>query len=990
MIVPLVLTWLGWVTLETADPSAQARDILAQRCVSCHGPTQQKGGVRLDLNDFLSQTGARGPVVVPGKSSQSELMRRIQAREPGQRMPPKGDPLTPEQISLLATWIDSGAPVTAFASREKDPRLSHWAWQPLQQPTIPNDQTGNRPEIAPSSHPIDRFVRDRLAKKGWTPSPRADRRTLIRRLSIDLLGLPPRPEEIEAFVKDPDPRAFERLVDRYLSSPHYGERWARHWLDIAHYADTHGFERDQRRDNAWRYRDWVIQAFNRDLPYDQFLADQIAGDALRPQDPEAIVATGFLAAGPWDFVGQSETPSPVIKRQARADDLDDMVTQVLTATCALTIHCARCHDHKVDPISQREYFGLVAVFAGLTRGDRDINPAKTRMIEQQKEQIQHQLARLRIEAGRLKGQGLDLADIVGGGDGRGGGTRGMGIHPVTAKPAKEKLGIFPGDKANRFSPWPGRFIDGVTLVQGGPGKKVTITSSGLTFDDLPTTTGQGWDLIRNGPVNEQKSTRIGAVDFQSPGHSVLGIHANAAITFRIADFQKELGTDALRFRASLGYGGRPEADSFADARIVIDGKTAFLIEDLNPRSGLVQVDLPLPTTAKWLTIIATEGKDGTIGHDQVFLGDPTVGPVQPSVLPAVATQRLKTIETEIQDLETQKGRLGGVEKVYTVNPGQVPEVRVQKRGNPEQTGEVVSPGTVALIAGLDASLFGSVTDDASRRKALVAWINHPQNPLPARVIVNRLWHHHFGQGLVDTPSDFGLSGSKPSHPELLDWLACQLRQSKGSLKAIHRLICTSETYQQTSRNDQEAAMKADAGNRYLWRQNPRRLDAESIRDAILATSGCLNTTPFGPGYRDFDYKEEYAPVYGYITADQPDLWRRSIYRFVVRTTPQPLLTTLDCPNPASLAPARHVTTTALQSLALLNNEFLLRQSDHFAARLTREVPSEEARVDRAFRLALGRSPSPQESQAGLQLARTRGLNQLCRMLFNSNEFVYVD
>ncbi len=749
---------------EGIDFETQVRPLLMQHCSKCHGADVRKSGLRLDAKHTAFNGGDSGAVIVAGDSGKSELVRRITSSDPDVRMPPAGSPptesaLSSSQIQLLTKWIDAGAhwPETEYdRAAMHDPRLEHWAWQPLQEvsPPATSDQ-----HDATIRNDVDRFILKNLQEKQLTLSPPADRRAMIRRLAFDLHGLPPSISEVDQFVSDPAPDAFERLVDRMLASPRYGERWARHWLDIAHYADTHGFERDQRRDHAWHYRDWVIRALNADMPYDQFLRDQIAGDVLRPDDKDAIAATGFLAAGPWDFVGQSETPSPVLKRLARADDLDDMVTQVMTASCGITINCARCHDHKLDPISQREYYSLWSVFSGVKRGDRILSPLEQQQVNDRRRQLEQRLIDAKSELAQLEGD---------------------------------------------------------------------------------------------------------------------------------------------------------------------------------------------------------------------------------------------AIKQQIDDLKSQIDALPVLEKIYAVNAETPATVHILLRGDPEQPGEEVHPGTISCVP-LPASFGTSEFTDAQRRTALADWITSPKNPLTARVIVNRIWHHHFGVGLVDTPSDFGLGGSLPSHPELLDWLAIQLHKNNWSMKSIHRLICLSATWQQASTSDtaslnvERSPQNLDAGNRLLWRQNSRRLDAESLRDAVLAVSGKLNVEMFGPGYRDFDYKEEYAPVYTYITADEPSLWRRSIYRFVVRTSPDPFLTTLDCPNAANLSPTRNVTTTALQSLAMLNNEFMLKQSGYFAARLAAQPDSNTAsHVTMAFQSAFGRKPTAEELNASIAFVDSKGLTEFCRALFNANEFVYID
>ncbi|MFZ4638752.1 MAG: DUF1549 domain-containing protein, partial [Pirellulales bacterium] len=495
----------------------QVRPLLVARCGDCHGPDTQESSLRLDVRHRALKGGDFGPVIRPGASGASELIRRISSTgttndEMKKRMPPDGPPLSAAEVALLGAWIDAGAawPETEAdrlaREQDRDPRLDHWAWQPVVRPAVPPAHdvppaNGGPPaqNAWPARNAIDRFLQAALAAKGLAPAPEADRRTLIRRLSFDLLGLPPTPEEVAAFVADAAPDAYDKLLERLLASPHYGERWARHWLDIAHYADTHGFERDQLRPNAWRYRDWVIDAINADMPYDEFLRRQIAGDVVAPDDPGHVVATGFLAAGPWDFVGQVETKSDVLRRQARADDLDDMVTQVMTAACGVTINCARCHDHKLDPILQREYYALTAVFAGVKRQDRGTSAATDRQYAQAKADITAGITKARVDVHTLAGKPIDLADIVGGGDGRGTGKKGFGIDPRSGKARDTKAEGLLGDiKVNKLSPGPTPLVNAV-FIPNGPGD-VPVSTTGLVVKGIPETSVAAWDVIRNGPV----------------------------------------------------------------------------------------------------------------------------------------------------------------------------------------------------------------------------------------------------------------------------------------------------------------------------------------------------------------------------------------------------------------------------------------------------------------------------------------------------------
>lgn len=978
------LTVVGSLKAAEPDAFAPVATLLEQRCVRCHSESRPQGGLALVSRDAMLKGGDSGPALVPGQAANSLLIEKIIGPKP--EMPAEGAALTNSEVRQFRHWIDSGATwPTGRLLRERPAGESWWSYQPVQHQAIPDVQNRSW-----ARSPIDSFVMARLEPHQINPSPAADRRTLIRRLTMDLHGLPAAPEDVDAFLNDAAPDAVERLIDRLLASPHYGERWSRHWLDIAHYADTHGFERDQRRDNAWRYRDWVIQAFNADLPYARFLEDQLAGDALRPEDPAAITATGFLAAGPWDFVGQAETPSPVLKRLARADDLDDMVTQVMTALCGVTINCARCHDHKLDPITQREYYGLWAVFAGVRRGDRDVNPREVEALARHKQTLNAELQQVRRDIARKSGQRRDLADLVAGGDGLGTGQPGAGIDPLTGQIQTARRGFLDGAKPNVFAATSIPGIDGVVIpdlvAEGTP-----ISSTGLRIK-TPRTSGQAWDAIRSGPVNSQFSTVLDGVDYGKSDHTLLALHANAAITFDLEALRRMGAPAEMKFTATGGYFGETPTRG-ATLSVYLDGVLKVQKANLGRSDGGQGLEVPLPKDARFLTLMATDGGNG-ISHDQIGFADPWLVALNPPAASETETRELERLTARRAAIENELTSLPNPGRVYAIQTESPPPIRVLQRGDPEQPAETVGPRALSCITALPPDLGTDDSNDAQRRIALARWMTAPENPLTARVIVNRLWHYHFGVGLVETPSDFGVGGSLPSHPDLLDWLAAETGRKSGSLKAIHRSLCTSAVYrQQSTRLDGHRATSAaelDSGNRLLWRMNPRRLDAESVRDAVLSVSGCLNDGLGGPGYRDFDYQEEYAPVYRYICAEGAPLWRRSIYRFAVRTTTHPFLTTLDCPSPANLAPVRNTTTTALQSLALLNNEFMLRQSRYFAKRVEATAESPDERVDTAFRLALNRLPSVEEMAAAQQLAERSGLEAVCRALFNSNEFIYVD
>jgi Protein of unknown function (DUF1553)/Protein of unknown function (DUF1549)/Planctomycete cytochrome C len=707
------------------DFDAKVAPILARRCLDCHSGPDPKGKLDLARQAAARRGGQSGTVIVPGNPDESLLLDRVD----GDEMPPKS-PLPAAEKTALREWIAAGAPwgtdpidpyqVTTPRRAGRD----WWSLQPVQRPRIPEVR---RRDWART--PIDSFVLEKLEARGLTPAPAADRATLIRRLSFDLTGLPPEPAEVDAFVRDTAADAFERLVDRILASPQYGVRWGRWWLDLARYGESNGFEFDEFRPNAWPYRDWVVAAFNRDLPYDEFARLQVAGDVLEPDDGEAATATGFLVAGAYDTAGQNQQ-SEAMKAVVRGDELEDVIATVSQTFLGLTVNCARCHDHKFDPVRQVEYYRLASALGGVRQGECE--------------------------------------------------------HGET-----------------------------------GPS-----------------------------PVHRQRAI-----------------------------------------------------------------KTAGL----------------------------------------------------------VATRSAK---------------------VHAVVPREPGVVHVQLRGNPATLGEGVAAGGVAALGAAGAD-FGLRPDapEAERRRRLAAWISSPRNPLFARVVVNRLWQAHFASGLVETASDLGFNGGTPSHPALLDWLACEIVARGWSLKAMHRLIVTSAAYRQSSRSE-PAALELDAGSRLLWRKAPTRLEAEMVRDAMLAIAGKLDLRLGGPSFRDYEIKQAPgtpAVLYEAVDPRTPGLNRRTLYRAWARGGRSTFLDAFDCPDPSTTTPRRAVTTTPLQALSLMNNGLVLYLADSLAARLEQEVGPDAARqVERAYRLAFGRSPLPVERARAVEVVERFGAATLARAIFNSNEFLYVD
>jgi mono/diheme cytochrome c family protein len=697
----------------------KVRPLFVQHCHECHaqGAKTREGGLLVDSREALVQGGDSGPAIVPGDPDRSLLIRAVRHTDDDLKMPPE-QPLAAADIAVLEQWVRIGAPFPKPLDATADPtRADHWSFQPLQkvEPPTPKDAVWART-------PIDRFIRAAQESGGVDPSPPADRRTLARRLYFDLLGLPPTPEEVDAFVNDPAQDAYEKLVDSLLANPHFGERWGRHWLDVARYADSSGYSVDSDREFAYQYRDFVIRAFNQDLPYDRFVRWQIAGDLIAADDPEAIRATGFCTAGPFN------TNKPLEKD--RWDELDDIVSTTGLAMLGLTTGCARCHSHKYDPISMRDYYRLAGAFASSKREDRPV------------------------------------AD----------------------------------------------------------GKAHALSDTGIA-------NATGWLLARGN--HEQKTEKLPAGFIQSLSR----------------------------------------AD---DSRWLSSGKDA-----VHPRVAL----------ANWII-----------------------------------------------DVEAGAG------------------------------------------------------------------------PLAARVAVNRLWQHHFGRGLVGTPNDFGAQGERPTHPELLEWLAGELVQGGWSLRTMHRLMLNSAVYRQASAWD-EARAARDPENRLLWTRRPVRHETEVVRDAILAVSGGLNGKMFGPGVKPPIHPDAILPAkfatWPMDIVDGPDLWRRSVYVFGKRSVPVPMLQVFDAAEASGSVGRRAVTTVAPQALALMNEEFVRGQAVRMAARVVRDAGPEPAeQIGRAWRLAYSRPPTPAERDLAVRfLAKHQGEGQatadaaaptprplvdLCHGLLLSNEFVYVD
>jgi hypothetical protein len=820
-------------------------------------------------------------------------------------------------LALVAFAVLSAPLAAQSKPRDGDLAQQHWAFQPVVRSLAPR-VASSRPRNA-----IDVFVIARLEKEGLSLSPEADRATLIRRLKFDLLGLPPSPEEIDAFVADPAADAYERRVERYLASPYFGERWARHWLDVVRFAESHGFEMNQPRPNAWPYRDHVIRALNEDRPYDRFAREQLAGDLLGADE-----ATGFLVAGAWD---QVKSPDPALTAQQRADELHDIVSTTGSAFLGMTVGCARCHNHKFDPVSMLDYYGMVAVFAGVQHGERPLRRADDERQRREAEELRREVVAVGAELDALE----PLAQPRG--------------------PAGRRMPVNARVNVERFAPVKAQFVR--FLVEATNNLEPCL-------DEL--------EVFTSGPAPRNVALASAGARATSSGN-----YSGAPALHRLEHVND----------GRYGNGRSWISNEVGRGWVQIELKEPAVIDRVvwGRDREIVYADR-LPT--RYRVEIATEPDSWSIvasSADRLPFG--SAAPPAPPGLGETERTAYKRLASRRSELQS---RLSGLERAPVVYAGRFtspePTHRLQ-RGDATQPREVVAPAALASFG--EPLKLAAEAPEAQRRLALAKWITDPRHPLTARVIVNRLWQYHFGRGIVPTPSDFGLNGGRPSHPELLDWLASELVARAWSLKQIHRLIVLSATYRQASTTNARG-LAVDAQGRLLWRYPPRRLEAEPLRDAVLAVSGRLDLRMGGPGFDLFEPNTNYVMVYTPKKEFGPAEWRRMVYQNKPRMQLDDTFGSFDCPDAGQIAPKRNSSTTALQALNLMNSRFLVQQAGLFAERLRREAGDDPtAQVRRGFRLAFGRDPSAEESAAAAVLIRAHELAAFCRALLNANEFLYV-
>lgn len=953
--------------------------ILQKRCFTCHS---HSGGVMesnlaLDWKSGWEKGGDRGTAIIPGDAENSLLLRAIRHTEADLKMPEEKMPQ--EEIDAIAKWITDGA-VDPRQVKPVGNALEWWSLKPI--PTLEESQralTSNEP------HAIDRFVIDKLRESGLKPSPQASPRALVRRLYYDMHGLPPNDTDGVDFLAAPSDENWGKLVDRVLASPRYGERWARHWLDAIHFADSHGTEHDVFRPFAWRYRDYVVESLNRDKPWPRLIREQLASDFFYPDEPALAAALGYLGAGPYDLSAAATAP-----KSFEYMERDDIVTQTMASFISTTANCARCHSHKFDPITQEDYFSLQAVFAGVGKGnvlfdeDREVGARRAHWENLQK-------------AATAKDPAVLLTDENAGYVAAWEANRGQGpnwqVLPLTTFTSTE--GAEPAKLPDESILVGGtRVAADTTVVTASPGaRQITAFRLEVMPDDSLPQRGPG--RAENGNLHlhefEAQVLKAGAASATKLKFS----HASA-------DFDQSGWTSAMAIDGNpkTGWAIHPAVGQVHELVVELaeplslDTGDQLTILLKQPQGGIHTIGRfrlstsgassaavkHLPTDAREAVAVAT--KDRTDAHKVAIAS---------VVVAAKAAEELAKLPAKSKVfgsgnfVENQNG---------LVSLGPPKPIFVLKRGDIAQPGAQVEPGTLSAIDCLTAKFaIDAAKPEAARRAALAEWIADAKNPLTWRSIVNRVWQHHFGKGIVDTPSDFGRMGSTPSHPELLDFLAAWFRDdAEGSLKRLHRLILTSKTWRQSSAGGQEAI---DPDNRLLWRGNRQRLDADAVRDFVLAASGRLDLTMYGPGVQHFTQRPgpQTTPTLDYKAFDwnTRDGGRRSIYRVVWRGMSDPFMEVLDFPDMGLLQPTRGFSASALQALALMNNDFVLAQSQFFAERCQREAGAElDAQVRFAVKTVWSREATGDEMVALKAVAEKHGLAAVCRALLNSNEFLFVE
>jgi len=982
MIMPMRIRTLALlllpVAIQAATPSAQdlaffenkVRPLLAEHCYECHSERAKKvkGGLLLDSKMGWEEGGDSGqPVIVPGKPEESLLIKTVRHDDPDLAMPAKAPKLPDAAIADLVTWIMMGAPDprTEVTAETRRADKSWWSLQALLN-VVPPQPKGL--PAAWAGNPVDRFVFAKLAEQGLAPSAPADARTLVRRMTYDLTGLPPTMEEVTAFAgefsRDPQ-TATRNLADRLLASPRYGEHWGRHWLDVVRFGESNGFERNVLINDLWPFRDYVIRAFNEDRAFNEVIVEHLAGDVVGKDNPDVEIGSAFLVAGPYDDVNNQDA---VAQKNIRAATLDDLVSATSSAFLGLTVACARCHHHKFDPIPTEDYYRLRASFEGVKHGrrvvatkeERERFAAATRPL---KEELAGQTAaqdalndaiQIRAQAEALKRKPTRpkfdsqlteerfaavaarhvkfVVRAV---------TSSYELSPAEAKtkrpPVTPRLG---GGRLTEFEVWTaGAATRNAALASNG-GKAFGAKSA--VAEDFPDAYGPQL-----------------CIDGQSGEQWLIGTPAELTITLAQVETIDRITFSNTKWKSAKDQGATP---CEYDVQVSLDGKT-------------------------WQTVASDEGREPwTPQHGIGRARRDVIAPEEKAQL-AHMSREAAIVEKKIQAVPPLRQIWAGIYSEPTER------TLVQKGGDPMNPGDPVVPASLAVLDHV-AKPYALPADapEGQRRLALGQWLVQDDNPLTARVLANRVWHYHFGTGIVDTPSDFGFIGSKPTHPELLDWLARRLRENGWRLKTLHRDIVLSQTYQQSSALRDDAA-RVDRDARLLWRFPPRRLSAEEVRDTLLTVAGKLVVEPAGgPGFQLYKFQQNNVSTYSPLDIHDPRTYRRAVYHQNARASVVDVLTDFDFPDIANIAPRRANTTTPLQALTLLNHRFTLDLAAALATRASEQAEANDPSgfVDAAYRLVLQRLPSPTEHAAAATLINPFGRAAFGRALLNLNELIYLE
>ncbi|MCY2976141.1 MAG: PSD1 and planctomycete cytochrome C domain-containing protein [Planctomycetota bacterium] len=923
------------------------RPVLIEHCYRCHSAKAEKlkGNLHLDSKAGWQTGGDSGePAIIPGKPEESPLLKSVQHLEAGLEMPPDAPRLPDAVIADLVTWVKMGAP-DPRADVKIDAKRGDKSWWSLQ-------------PIAKDFHheSIDDFIGEKLNEQALERNPPADARTLIRRMTYDVTGLPPTMEEVDAFIAACEANqtvATENLVDRLLASPRYGERWGRHWLDVIRFGESNGFERNVIVDNLWPFRDYVIQSINADKPFNQFIIEHLAGDVIGKEDPTVAIGSAFLVAGPYDDVGNQDA---VAQKNIRAATLDDMITATSGAFLGLTINCARCHNHKFDPIPTEDYYRIRNAFEGVRHGVRTIaskadrqafelamqplakEKAKLISMREKLDNAIEDRAKVEFEKLNFPRPKIDVHGTIE--DFTATETRFIRfvIHSVTTDGKKTKPGEVRSGRLSEFEVWNTK---NANVALASYGSKADGSRS-TTAEDFPDAYGPQYCI--DGKQGEQW---------------FIGTPAVLTITLPQPEMVHRIHFSNSKGREMDESKVRGATPCEYDVEVSLDGQ-------------------------QWTKVASSGGREPwTAAHG--------IQRARRYVITDDEERQLQRFDQDINDLQSQILRIPKLQQVWAGNFTQPNEpTYVQLGGDPMKPTELVLPSSLNVLNQVAQSYELPVdAPESQRRLELAKWIASDSNPLTARVLANRVWQYHFGTGIVDTPSDFGFLGSQPTHPALLDYLANQLISYKWRLKPLHREILLSKTYLQNS-SFRESAATLDKDARLLWRFPPRRLSAEELRDTILMAAGKLKLEPAGgPGFRLYRFTQNNVCTYFPLDVHGPETYRRSVYHQNARASVVDVLSEFDLPDNAFAAPKRSNTTTPMQALTMLNHSFTIDMANALSDRC-RNLPNPESAIAAAYRTVYQRPPTEVEIALASDFVAINGLEHFCRVLLNTNELIYID